>query len=170
MTFMEKEEIKKIINENKNLKNYIEKYYKNIKPRIDKPLSFYKKLSFDLKNEKYPNVIYPTKGSIFVHVFRVRDMEQPEYHVVEPVLNDKEKEKYKEILDLILEKVPYKKEAKNDNELREIIKEIIDETTIVSDSGDREVLSGRGLFSRLTSRKIIVTSDEKIKLEFSLIR
>jgi len=170
MTFMEREEIKKIISENKNLKNYIEDYNKNIKPRMDKPLSFYKKLSFDLKNEKYPNVIYPTKGSIFVHVFRAKDMEQPEYHVVEPVLNEEEKEKYKEMLDIILERVPYKKEAKNDNELREIIKEIIEESTIVTDGTTSDILSGRGLFSRLTTKKIVVTSDERIKLEFSLIR
>ena len=170
MTIMDKEEIKKIIKRNENLKTYLEGYAKNIKPRMDKPLIFYRKLPFDLKNEKYPNVIYPTKGSIFIHVYRATDMGEPEYHVIEPVLNDKEREKYKEILDLILEKVPYKKEAKDDNELREIIKEIIDELTIVADTGDSDVLSGGGLFSRLTARKIMVTSDEKIKLEFSLIR
>ncbi len=170
MTIMEKVELTKLIKENENLKIYIEEYNKNIKPRIDKPLTFFKKLPFDLKNEKYPNVIYPTKGSIFVHVYRTADMDEPEYHVVEPILNDKEKEKYKEILDLLLEKVPYKKEAKDDNELREIIIEIIDELTIVGDTKESEVLTGRGLFSRLTTRKIPVTSEEKSKLEFALIR
>jgi flagellar protein FlaI len=170
MTIMEKEELTKLIKENENLKIYIEEYNKNIKPRVDKPLTFFKKLPFDLKNEKYPNVIYPTKGSIFVHVYRTADMGEPEYHVVEPILNDEEKEKYKKILDLILEKVPYKKEAKDDNELREIIKEIIDELTILGDTKESDVLSGRGLFSRLTDRKIPVTSEEKNKIEFALIR
>lgn len=170
MAIMVKEELEKFIKENENLKIYIEKYNKNIKPRVDKPLTFYEKLPFDLKNEKYPNVIYHTKGAIFVHVYKAADMDEPEYHVIEPILNDTEKEKYKKILDLILEKVPYKKDAKDDNELREIIVEIINELTILGDTEDSDVNSGRGLFSRLTARKIMVTSSEKSKLEFALIK
>lgn len=170
MALMVKDELEKLIKENENLKIYIEKYNKNIKPRVDKPLTFYKKLPFDLKNEKYPNVIYHTKGAIFVHVYRAADMDEPEYHVIEPILNDKEKEKYKKILDLILEKVPYKKDAKDDNELREIIVEIINELTILGDTEDIDINSGRGLFSRLTARKIMVTSSQKSKLEFALIK
>ena len=63
---MEDEEVQKIINENPNLADYLKKYIVEIKPRMTKTLVFYKKLSFDLKDEAYPNVIYPTKGSIFI--------------------------------------------------------------------------------------------------------
>ena len=170
MTTMGKEEIKKIIEENPNLSKYLEEYNKNIKARMDGPLTFYKKLPFDLKNEKYPNVIYPTKGAIFVHVYRATDMEEPEYHVIEPVLNEKETEKYKELMGLILEKVPYKGEAKDDDALKEIIKEIINDLTIETDTEDSDVPSGGGLFNRLAAKKIRVTSREKSKIEFALMR
>ncbi len=170
MTTMGKEEIKKIIKENSNLSKYLEEYNKNIKARMDGPLTFYKKLPFDLKNEKYPNVIYPTKGAIFIHIYRATDMEEPEYHVIEPVLNEKETEKYKELMGLILEKVPYKGEAKDDDALKEIIKEIINDLTIETDTEDSDVPSGKGLFSGLAAKKIRVTSREKSKIEFALIR
>ena len=101
MTQMKKSEIRKLIQENPNLREYLVKYNMQIKPRIDKPLMFYHKLPFDLKNEKYPNVIYVTKGSIFVHVFRANDMEEPEYHAIEPLLNEQEQLKYTQILELI---------------------------------------------------------------------
>jgi flagellar protein FlaI len=97
-------------------------------------------------------------------------MEDPEYHVVEPVLNEEEMEKYKKLLDLILEKVPYKREAKDDNELREILKEIIDELTVVADIKDNEGKFGLGILGKLAVSKIIVNSEEKNRLEFSLIR
>ena len=44
MALMVKDELEKLIKENENLKIYIEKYNKNIKPRVNKPLTFYKKL------------------------------------------------------------------------------------------------------------------------------
>ena len=167
---MKREEVRKLIHENPNLQQYLEEYNKTIKSKVQNPLTFYDQLSFDLKKEKYPNVIYLTKGSIFIHVYRTIDMEEPEYHAIEPVLNEEEKQKYKQIMNLILERVPYKREAKNDNELREVIKEIVDELTIVTSGGsmDEEVRSG--LFSRLTFSKIRMTADEKSKIEYALIR
>ena len=170
MGLMKREEVRKLIRENPNLQQYLEEYNKTIKSKVQNPLTFYDQLSFDLKKEKYPNVIYLTKGSIFIHVYRTIDMEEPEYHAIEPVLNEEEKQKYKQIMNLILERVPYKREAKNDNELREVIKEIVDELTIVTRgiSMDEEVRSG--LFSRLTFSKIRMTADEKSKIEYALIR
>jgi flagellar protein FlaI len=170
MTQMKKSEIQKLIQENANLREYLVKYNREIKPRIDKPLMFFHKLPFDLKNEKYPNAIYVTKGSIFVHVYRTNDMEEPEYHAIEPRLNEQEQQKYKQILELILERVPYKREAKTDDELKLIIKEILEETTIVSDRGFEESSARQGFLSRLALRKIGVTILERNKIEFALIR
>jgi len=167
---MEQDEVKKMITENPNLGDYLKKYMVEIKPRMSKPLVFYKKLSFDLKEEEYPNVIYPTKGSIFIHVYRARDMEEPVYFAVEPYLTDKEKEKYKKISELILEKAPSKKEAKDDVELKEIIKEIINEVTVLVGKVESEEEKKAGIIGRLSATKIKVTEKEKSKLEFALIK
>lgn len=170
MSKMDEAEIKKIIGENPDLRRYLEVYNKKLKEKISNPLIFYSKLPFDLKNEEYPNVIYPTKGAIFVHVYRARDMDQPEYHVIEPTLNDKEKEKYDKIMILILEKAPYKDEAKDENKLREVIKEIVNEVTIVTDSEEGEFSSRENFLSRVAAKKIRVTALEKSKIEFAIIR
>jgi len=170
MSKMDEAEIKKIIGENPDLRRYLEVYNKKLKEKISNPLIFYSKLPFDLKNEEHPNVIYPTKGAIFVHVYRARDMDQPEYHVIEPTLNDKEKEKYDKIMILILEKAPYKDEAKDENKLREVIKEIVNEVTIVTDSEEGEFSSRENFLSRVAAKKIRVTALEKSKIEFAIIR
>ena len=67
---MEKKEEEKIIKENPHLQMYLDE----IRSKIERP-SFYSKLPRDLKEEKYPNIIYPTKGSVFIHIFRTKDME-----------------------------------------------------------------------------------------------
>lgn len=170
MSEMESEEIKKLIEQYTNLRLYLEEYNKNIKDKLSKPLIFYKKLPFELKNEQYPNVIYRTKGSIFVHVYRSKDMNEPEYHSIEPILSGEEKEKYNQILDLVLEKVPYKRVAKDENMLREILKEIVDELTVVTDTTEGEVKSNKGMLGRFSVRKIRVTSQEKINIEYAIIR
>jgi flagellar protein FlaI len=168
---MNKDEIKKIILENPNLHEYLNSYTTTLKEKLDKPIVFYKKLPFDLKNEKYPNVIYPTKSSIFIHVYRTWDMDEPEYHVIEPRLNDLERKKYNEISNLILEKAPSKKEAKNDDELREVIKEIIDEVTVVTDEKEnKDNIRGKGFLTWFSPKKIRLTSVEKNKIEFTLLR
>jgi flagellar protein FlaI len=171
MSKMTEEEVKKIVQENPDLKVYLERYDKELKDRMVNPLTFYSKLPFELKNVEYPNVIYPTKGAIFVHVYRAKDMDDPEYYVVEPSLNEKEKEKYSRILNLILERAPYKEAAKDENKLRDVIKEIIDEVTIVTSSVEAEESSSKGGFlGRIASRRVKVTDLEKSKIEFAVIK
>ena len=104
---MEKKEEEKIISENPHLKMYIDE----IRSKMDRP-TFYSKLPRDLKEEKYPNIIYPTKGAVFIHIFRTNDMEGKEYHAVEPSLNEKEKLKRDQMLNLIYEKAPFWKTVK----------------------------------------------------------
>jgi len=170
MTKMKDEEIKKIIEENTDLKRYLEEYNKKLKDKMVNPITFYSKLPFDLKNEEYPNVIYPTKGAIFVHIYRAKEMGDPEYHVIEPSLTDKEKEKYDKILNLILERAPYKEEAKDEDRLREIIKEIIDEVTLVVGSEEIEASSRESFISRIAANKVKVTALEKSKIEFAVVK
>jgi hypothetical protein len=52
--------------------------------------------TFEARDEDYPNLIYPCQGSIFVHIFKTRDMDELEYRVIEPKLDEDEKIKWED--------------------------------------------------------------------------
>ena len=131
MTRMEKEEEEKLLNENPHLKKYLEE----IQKKMERPV-FYNKVTRDLRGEKFPNIIYPTKGVVFVHIYRTKDMDQMEYHAIEPTLNENEKKKREKILEILYEKAHLKTDIKTQDELRKAIKEALNEITIVDERAD----------------------------------
>jgi archaeal flagellar protein FlaI len=157
MTTMEKKEEEKIIKENPHLQTYLDE----IRNKIERPV-FYSKLPRDLKEEKYPNIIYPTKGSVFIHIFRTKDMEGKEYHAIEPSLNEKEKIKRDQILDLIYEKAPFWKTVKTDDELKAAIRALLDKLTVINERSTGIV--------KVSGGKLRVTSVEKKSIEYDIIK
>ncbi len=157
MTQMEKKEEEKIIKENPHLQNYLSEIGSKMQPPV-----FYSKLPRDLKEEKYPNIIYPTKGSVFIHIFRTKDMEGKEYHAIEPSLNEKEKIKRDVLLDLIYEKAPFWKSVKTDEELKDAIRALMDKLTSIDErsAGTPKVIGG----------KLRVTSVEKKSIEYDITK
>ena len=121
MTKMGKEEIQNLLEKNPHLVEYVE----DIKKKIGNP-DFYSPLPREVRDEKYPNLIYPTRGKIFIHIYRTQDMEATEYKAIEPILNDIEKEKHKQILKLIVKKAPEKRSVIADSDLKEVLTEFID--------------------------------------------
>ena len=157
MTKMEKKEEEKIIKENPHLQMYLDE----IQNKIERP-TFYSKLPRDLKEEKYPNIIYPTKGSVFIHIFRAKDMEEKEYHAIEPSLNEKEKIKRDQVLDLIYEKAPFWKAVKTDDELKEAIRTLLDQFTVIDERSSGIV--------KVTGGKLRVSSVEKKSIEYDITK
>ncbi|HUT00185.1 MAG TPA: type II/IV secretion system ATPase subunit [Candidatus Thermoplasmatota archaeon] len=157
MTKMEKKEEEKIIKENPHLQMYLDE----IRNKMESPI-FYSKLPRDLKEEKYPNIIYPTKGSVFIHIFRTKDMEEKEYHAIEPSLNEKEKIKRDQLLDLIYEKAPFWKSVKTDNEIKEAIRALMDQLTIIDERS-------AGI-AKVTGAKLRMTSVEKKSIEYDITK
>jgi flagellar protein FlaI len=154
---MEKKEEEKIIKENPHLQMYLDE----IRNKLERP-TFYSKLPRDLKEEKYPNIIYPTKGSVFIHIFRAKDMEEKEYHAIEPSLNEKEKIKRDQVLDLIYEKAPFWKAVKTDDELKEAIRTLLDQLTVIDERSSGIV--------KVTGGKLRVTSAEKKSIEYDITK
>ena len=74
-----------ILQKNPHLKIYVE----NIKKKMNEP-KFYAVLPYEVRDEEYPNLIYSGQGSIFIHVFKTRDMDEIEYHTIEPMLDKNE--------------------------------------------------------------------------------
>ncbi|HWR27698.1 MAG TPA: type II/IV secretion system ATPase subunit [Candidatus Thermoplasmatota archaeon] len=157
MTKMEKKEEEKIIKENPHLQTYLDE----LRKKIERPI-FYSKLPRDLKEEKYPNIIYPTKGSVFIHIFRTKDMEGKEYHAIEPSLNEKGKIKRDQILDLIYEKAPFWKAVKTDDEIKEAIRTLLDKLTVIDERSTGNVKGSGG--------KLRVTSEEKKSIEYDITK
>lgn len=155
MSEMKKEEQVKLINENPHLK----KYLNEIKEKVGEPV-FYTELSRSLKEEKKPNVIYPTKGNVFIHIYKTEEMDFTEYHSIEPVLSKEEKEKRDKILDMLFEKAPYKTNVKTDEEITNAVRDFLDEIIGINKKGTEKSRFG----------KIKLTSTEKMKIEYDIIK
>jgi len=170
MAEMSKDEVQRVLQENPHLKTYVE----SISKKVEQPV-FYKSLSFDLKEEKYPNFIYPTKGDVFVHIYRTKGMDEILYYAIEPKLNEREKEKYDRILNLILKKAPEKESVVTDDELKRVLKELIDEVVVVDEKAAASVESDKkkrfiGGFGGGRKDKVYVTSEEKRKIEYTIFK
>lgn len=155
MTRMSQEEEDKLIAENPHLKQYLEE----IKAKMHRPV-FYSKVPRDLKEEKSPNIIYPTKGVVFIHIYKTEGEEFIEYHSIEPHLTDVEREKREKIMEILYERAPYKNKVKSDDEIRAAIKEFLDENTIIDEQGSANVKGG----------KIRLTPIEKTDIEYDIVK
>jgi len=157
MTKMEKKEEDKIIKENPHLQKYLDE----LQSKMERP-TFYSKLPRDLRGEKYPNLIYPTKGSVFVHIIRTKDMEGKEYHAIEPNLDENGKVKRDQMLVLLYEKTPSLKTVKTDDEIKEAIRALMDQLTITDERSAGVV--------KLSGGKLRLTSVEKLNIEYDITK
>jgi len=163
---MDEKEVEKIIRENPHLAEYLE----SIKDRMEMP-KFYSQVPRDLKGEKYPNLIYPTKGTIFIHIYRLPGMEEIVYHAIEPTLSESEMKKRDMIMERLYEEVIKKKEFGTNEEMRELIRKMMDKIVVVSKRGSAtEEGKKRGLFGGLTKSKIVLTPLEREKIEYDITK
>ena len=155
MTEMSKDEKEKLIKNNTHLKKYLD----DIKNKIDQPV-FYSKLPRELREEENPNLIYPTKGVVFIHIFKPQDNEFIEYHAIEPVLNAEEEKKRDKIMEMIYEREAYRKKIKTDKELKTAIKDFLEKVTVLDEKRTGKSKSG----------KIRVTTNEKRNIEYDITK
>jgi len=155
---MEKNEIEKILKDNPHLIKYIEE----IEKKIGRP-TFYNQITKEVKSEEFPNLIYPTKGVVFVHIYKTKDMEKAEYHAITPDLNEVTKTKRDEILESMYEKAHFNAKIKTQFDLRKAIQETIDEAVVVDERSD-------GKLQKTKAGKIKVSSQEKTSIEYNITK
>ncbi|MCO6041333.1 type II/IV secretion system ATPase subunit [Thermococcus alcaliphilus] len=131
---------------NPHLREYVEDFVR----KYGKMPEFHVQLSRDMKEIKYPNIIYPVGDPIFVHIYGDPKTEK-RYIVIEPrIQNAEEKAKYELIKEKILELAPTKVIPEEREEFEIFLDELYNEAL--------KKLNGRGLFSRnsvkLTQREI----------------
>ncbi len=160
---MGKDEVEKLINENPHLKKYLEEIQQKMPPP-----KFYSKVPRDLKENPYPNIIYPTKGEVFIHIYRTKGMTEKIYYAVEPRLTEEEKKKRKRIMEMMYERATFKTDIKTQDELREAIKEMVDKLTVVDEKGSA-VEEKKGLFGK-AGGKVRVTPEEKMKILYDITK
>ena len=154
MTLMSKEEEEKLIKENPHLKKYVEE----IQRKMGRP-SFYSKVPRDLKEEKNPNIIYPTKGTVFIHIYKTKDMDFTSYNSIEPILTEDEKRKRDTLMDLLYEGAPFRNKVKTDDEIRNSVKEFLDKFT---SKGNIPLSAKAG--------KLRLTPQERMDIEYDIIK
>lgn len=166
MTVMSDKEKEQIIQKNPHLKNYLDAITKKMKEPV-----FYSALPFELKYENFPNLIYLGQGSIFVHVYKTRDMDELEYNAIEPNLDNNEQIKYNELQKLIVKLAPKKESPKTDEELKKILEELIDEVVQVDEKAVTAVTSEKHAFLKYGKiDKIKATSFQKSNLKYHIIK
>jgi len=158
MTQIEEAEIEKLLKDNPHLKKYV----KEIEKKMGKP-TFYSKVPRDVKGQEYPNIIYTTKGSVFIHVFKTKDMERSEYHAVTPELDEIGIKKRDMILDMIYEKAHLKTDIKTQDELRKAISEFIDKIIVIDEKSGGKIEKSKG-------GKIRISSIDKMNIEYDIIK
>ena len=158
MTRIEQDEEEKLIRDNPHLKKYLD----SISGKMGRPV-FYSKVPGDVKKEEYPNLIYLTKGVVFIHMYRTKDMERVEYHAIAPELDDATREKRDLIMEMMYERAHLKTNIKTQDDLRKAIKEVIDEITVIDENSKDKIEKTKG-------GKIKVTSEEKMSIEYDITK
>jgi len=160
MMELEKDDAEKLIRKNPHLKTYVDKITK----KMGRP-AFYNKVPQDLKNQAYPNIIYTTKGIVFIHIYRSKDMDSIEYHAITPELNNVQFKKSEKIKEIMYERAHFYKGGfiKTQDDLRSAIKSSIDKFTIIDEKSD-------GKIPKKWSSRIRVSSVEKMNILYDIIK
>ena len=158
MTEIDEKEVQKLLKDNPHLNKYV----KEITEKIGRP-AFYSKVPRDVKEQEFPNLIYVTKGVVFIHIFKTKDMEKPEYHAVAPILNEKEIQKKNNVMERMYEIAHLKTDIKTQDELRKAIREALDKITVIDESSGGKIGKSKGGKTR-------VTSVEKMKIEYDITK
>lgn len=161
MAEMEKEEVKKLLTENPHVHDYIE----SIKKKVGEP-TFYVSLPRSIKEEPFPNIIYQTKGVVFVHMFKTKDMEDIEYHVIQPTLSEQEEKKKEVILERLYEKAHLYDKVKTDDEIKKAVSEILDKICVIDERASALSEKKGGV----KAGKIRITKRERTNIEYAILK
>jgi len=166
MTKLDDKEKKQLIQKYPHLKQYISIIQKKMKEPI-----FYSELPFEARNEEYPNLIYLGQGSIFIHIFKTRDMDEVEYHAIEPTLDKNEQIKHDQLQKLIVKFVPKKESVVTDDELKKVLHELMDEIIEINEKAVGVKTQKKSRFGKFGKfDKIKATSLQKRNIEYFLIK
>ncbi len=146
---------------------HLRKYVDDFKRKYLKIPEFMESLPRELKELKYPNILYPIGDPLFVHIFGTPS-ENTKYIAIEPRLETpEEKITYKSIMDKLLEYAPYEDSPETDDEFDKVITNLFNRAVKVVDNGNKK---SRKFLKMLDSGKIKITKEERDKYIYLLKR
>jgi len=158
---MNDNEINELMNRNPHLKKYVNE----VEKKVGKP-DFYSTLPFEIREEKQPNIIYPAQGLVFVHIYKTMDMDEKEYHSIEPKLNKDEQAKHDLLLKIIVKKAPLKESVLSDKDLKKVLKELIDESIEINENAEKLDKNKK----KKKINKIKATTTQKQAIEYYILK
>jgi len=136
MAEISRETLETAMARNPHLREYVEKFTK----KYGKVPEFYTQLNRDMKEIKYPNIIYPLGDPLFIHIYGDPKTER-RYIVIEPRLqNIEERVKYEVVKEKILELAPSKVIPENREEFEIFLDQLYNEAL--------QKINNKGFFSR----------------------
>ena len=155
MAEISRETLETAMARNPHLREYVEKFTK----KYGKVPEFYTQLSRNMKEIKYPNIIYPVGDPLFVHIYGDPKTER-RYIVIEPRLqNTEERVKYEVVKEKILELAPSKVIPENREEFEIFLDQLYNEAL--------QKINNKGFFSRKSVR---LTQIETEKFRYRIKR
>ena len=150
MAEISRETLETAMARNPHLREYVEKFTK----KYGKVPEFQTQLNRDMKEIKYPNIIYPVGDPLFVHIYGDPKMER-RYIIIEPRLqNTEERVKYEVVKEKILELAPSKVIPENREEFEIFLDQLYNEAL--------QKINNKGFFSR-KSVKLTQIETEKFR-------
>lgn len=147
---------------------HLRKYVDNFKKTYLKMPEFMVSLPRELKELKYPNILYPIGDPLFVHIFGTPS-DGTKYIAIEPRLETSdERITYKAIMDKLLEYAPYEDSPETDDEFEKVITNLFNRATKIVDSKKNKKDSK--FLNILNGGKIKITKEERDKYLYLLKR
>jgi flagellar protein FlaI len=98
-------------------------------------------------------------------------MDEKEYHPIEPILKKDEQIKHNQLLKIIVKKAPKKDSVRTDDELKNVLQELIDESIVINERAVKADEEGKkGLFKGKKIDKIKATSVQKRSIEYYILK
>ncbi|CAD7770193.1 Type II/IV secretion system protein [Candidatus Methanoperedenaceae archaeon GB50] len=155
---------------------HLKEHYYNFIDEVGEPPEFLVSLSRDLGKIKYPNILYPVGDPIFVHIYGDENEGTVKYIGIEPRLDDKGEKKYLRVMDAILERAPNEPIPNTEDELKETILKLLDESVTIEGEtieeagkeGRKSVISS--ILGGSIGEKIRLTPEEYDTIHYLIVR
>ncbi|RLG60290.1 MAG: hypothetical protein DRN95_00010 [Candidatus Hydrothermarchaeota archaeon] len=155
-------EFQKFLARNPHLREYISKFEKE----TGETPEFHLKLEREMQTIRFPNIIYLAGEPVFVHIYRKKG-EETRYYAIEPQLSKEEQKVYDKVFEQLLFLAQHAKEPKDTEELKSLIKTLLDEVVIV---GERKEEKKKLRFNFSLVKKIPLNKKLYEALQYNLIK
>ncbi|MEM3399382.1 MAG: type II/IV secretion system ATPase subunit [Candidatus Micrarchaeia archaeon] len=137
---------------------HLRQYIDRLKKETGRIPRFYERLTRELGDEPFVNIIYPAGEHVFVHIFIDKHIRR--YEVIQPQLTQAERTKYGRILNAILENAPREEVPEDEKELEKTLLRLY----------EKSVKRTRLTFRDWGTKKVYVTDEEYVKFIYQLKR